>query len=353
MTTEIHKAPSVAHNTGTSGDNATSVARYDLSTSEGGRRYVADFFARDLRRHDFARYITTTLAADFACALAQHLAATGKQQVGTFPWENLPSYLIDKCEGDTISEEGIQRAVADMAKDARYCPPQQVGEVQGDAVHALPSEWRTRAEELSVDDAIGLTHQLKLKDCADELEAALAARQPVRIYGCCAQPEGELHTAECPNMRHLAARQPGAQEEVTDAEVDKAWNRFEAALYAPEGDTPEDRVLSQTIDQRDRYQEVADELADHIARITGTELGEHSSVNCPWQNAIDAAEEYTPAQGIDLGQFRTQVAELLRMEFDLEVADPEDHRHDDGASEAERIASKIAALIDHKAVGNG
>lgn len=35
-----------------------------------------------------------------------------------------------------------------------------------------------------------------------------AARQPVRIYGCCAQPEGELHTAECPNMRHLSARQP-------------------------------------------------------------------------------------------------------------------------------------------------
>lgn len=89
MTTEMHKAPSVAHNTGTSGDNATSVARYDLSTSEGGRRYVADFFARELRRHDFARYITTTLAADFACALAQHLAATGKQQVGELQGEAL------------------------------------------------------------------------------------------------------------------------------------------------------------------------------------------------------------------------------------------------------------------------
>lgn len=35
-----------------------------------------------------------------------------------------------------------------------------------------------------------------------------AARHQVRIYGCCAQPEGELHTAECPNMQHLAARQP-------------------------------------------------------------------------------------------------------------------------------------------------
>lgn len=39
-------------------------------------------------------------------------------------------------------------------------------------------------------------------------QAAIAACHPVRIYGCCAQPEGELHTAECPNMRHLAARQP-------------------------------------------------------------------------------------------------------------------------------------------------
>lgn len=39
-------------------------------------------------------------------------------------------------------------------------------------------------------------------------EAELEASEPVRIYGCCAQPEGELHTAECPNLRHLAARQP-------------------------------------------------------------------------------------------------------------------------------------------------
>ncbi|KWV46090.1 hypothetical protein [Stenotrophomonas maltophilia] len=46
-----------------------------LSTSEGARRYVADFFAKQLRRHDFGNYILTELAADFACALAQHLSA--------------------------------------------------------------------------------------------------------------------------------------------------------------------------------------------------------------------------------------------------------------------------------------
>lgn len=44
-----------------------------LSTSDGARCYIAHFFAREMRRHDFATYIATELAADFACALAQYL----------------------------------------------------------------------------------------------------------------------------------------------------------------------------------------------------------------------------------------------------------------------------------------
>lgn len=61
------------------------------------------------------------------------------------------------------------------------------------------------------------------------LEAALAARQPVRIYGCCDQPEGELHTAECPNMRHLAARQP-VREPVADAGRSAAYDAIDRFL---------------------------------------------------------------------------------------------------------------------------
>lgn len=51
-------------------------------------------------------------------------------QGAPFPWENFPAYLIDKCEGDTISEEGLQQALASMAKDERYClaARQPVGE---------------------------------------------------------------------------------------------------------------------------------------------------------------------------------------------------------------------------------
>lgn len=71
---------------------------------------------------------TLGLSGSLPEMVAALLKIASEQQVGAFPWENLPSYLIDKCEGETISEEGIQRAVADMAKDARYCMPQQVGE---------------------------------------------------------------------------------------------------------------------------------------------------------------------------------------------------------------------------------
>lgn len=133
MTTEMHKAPSVAHDTGTSGDNATSVARYDLSTSEGGRRYVADFFARELRRHDFARYITTTLAADFACVLAQHLAATGKQQVGEVQVDGLAT-IIAALEHSKPTHDHYPDPVkrhADALAHARVLAAHQPVHVQG------------------------------------------------------------------------------------------------------------------------------------------------------------------------------------------------------------------------------
>lgn len=120
--------------------------------------------------------------------------------------------------------------------------------------------------------------------------------------------------------------------EVTDAMVDKAWNRFEAALHADDGDTPEDRVLSETIDQRDRYHEMADELAGHIARIIGVDIGEHSSANCPWQNAIEAAEEYKPAQAVDLAE------NMLSVLIEEGVL-----------ARNGRVFQKLRALIDSKA----
>jgi len=39
-------------------------------------------------------------------------------------WEQFAGYLIDKCEGEIISEEGLQRALADMLADPAYTRPQ-------------------------------------------------------------------------------------------------------------------------------------------------------------------------------------------------------------------------------------
>lgn len=59
-----------------------------------------------------------------------------------------------------------------------------------------------------------------------------------------------------------------------------------------------------------------------------------------------------PAPPVGLEQFRTQVADVVRGEFDLEVANPEDRLRDDARGEADRIAGMIVALFDSgKAVG--
>jgi hypothetical protein len=76
---------------------------------------------------------------------------------------------------------------------------------------------------------------------------------------------------------------------------------------------------------------------DHFTEGKGTPVG--------WLPLVGAE------QAVDLGQFRAKVAELLRSEFDMEAADPEDHRHDDGAVEADRIAGRIVALIDSHSAG--
>jgi hypothetical protein len=54
----------------------------------------------------------------------------------------------------------------------------------------------------------------------------------------------------------------------------------------------EERLHTQTITERDTYHDMADALAAAIAPVEI--IGEHSSDNCPWQNALDHAAEQQP-----------------------------------------------------------
>lgn len=63
---------------------------------------------------------------------------------------------------------------------------------------------------------------------------------------------------------------------------------------APTPPAQEDKEILQVIDERDQYHEWADKLADAIAKRFGIEIGEHSNLNSPWENALEAIE--APAQ---------------------------------------------------------
>lgn len=52
-----------------------------------------------------------------------------------------------------------------------------------------------------------------------------------------------------------------------------------------------EREILEVIDQRDKYHEIADELSLDVAAYLGVDIGEHTSGNFPWQNAIDALAE--------------------------------------------------------------
>jgi hypothetical protein len=53
-------------------------------------------------------------------------------------------------------------------------------------------------------------------------------------------------------------------------------------------------LWDQTLKERDHYHDMADRLAACIARITGADIGEHTSANCPWHEAIGAADDFVP-----------------------------------------------------------
>ncbi|MDQ2139546.1 hypothetical protein RBI14_15380 [Alcaligenaceae bacterium B3P038] len=86
------------------------ITGHNLSTSAGGRGYVAEYFSKHLNRHDFGRYITERLAADFACALAAHLnslPAASTPPTSAADAELVPTYLVNALKAWTGSEPSV------------------------------------------------------------------------------------------------------------------------------------------------------------------------------------------------------------------------------------------------------
>jgi hypothetical protein len=56
----------------------------------------------------------------------------------------------------------------------------------------------------------------------------------------------------------------------------------------------DDKLWDQTLRERDYNAEIADKLAGAISKYFDEEIGEHSSANCPWLEALRVIEEAAP-----------------------------------------------------------
>ena len=83
-------------------------------------------------------------------------------------------------------------------------------------------------------------------------------------------------------------------------------------LAQPEPRPTEDALWDETLKDRDAYHQFADDLAAQIAAITGVDIGEHSSVNNPWQEALLAADDFIATQLKTMLLQQTQPSQAMR-----------------------------------------
>lgn len=74
-------------------------------------------------------------------------------------------------------------------------------------------------------------------------------------------------------------------------EASEWWNR----RARPAG-AQHEWEIAELIDQRDNAEDWANELSAAIASHTGAYIGEHSNMNCPWANALEAIQNTRPSQ---------------------------------------------------------
>lgn len=152
-----------------------------------------------------------------------------------------------------------------------------LGERMGPVLRRLADEqaearsWKDRNTALA-DEFTAEAERLNAK--VDELTAELAeARQQRDTHADIARTRAEVIT-------DLTRAVEGSEAKVTELTAQLERNGRE------HGDT---------IDDRDRYHQMADDLAEAIAKLTGVEIGEHSNMNDPWQNALQAGTEAAEA----------------------------------------------------------
>lgn len=147
-------------------------------------------------------------------------------------------------------------------------------------------------------------------DIGAAIRTAWANREALHILAAPGAPDLLKLAQECGATVYRNRASPHAP---AIAFGDESWEKFSKAVASPGApaydgctthpefggapapvaptETEQERALSQVIDERDSYHEWADKLAAAIAEHFGVDIGEHSSINNPWAEALDAFSE--------------------------------------------------------------
>lgn len=117
-------------------------------------------------------------------------------------------------------------------------------------------------------------------------------------------------------------------------------DRLESAP-AQEVSDKHEREMLEVINERDRINEWADQLADAIAKHTGYEIGEHTSENNPWRMALNALVCHEAKQEVGLTE-----AERVRCLIASGCIGTVKMTYDSGPYEITRTSINASRLID-------
>lgn len=292
-----------------------------LSTSEGARRYVADFFATQLRRQDFGDYILTELAADFACALAQHLSAQpspgGQGDALAEAILRMADHYAKQAE---VSRRTVNEAawLSQIAHELRIIAARQP---VGEPVDDYDSAFQDVDRPPYLVDAAGIYALKSFLTVAEEFRRSAEPYIEAINEGAC-----------------------GGEDEVSEAFDTQLARAKEAISRSVIYAAPPAQALSQD------WQHIANEWADAatngvqwLRNISDGASTVADALACMESNVERIHQLKPPAQAVDLGQFRAVVNYWIE---DCKTKPLGDER-------AGFIAygERLLALIDSQAVG--
>jgi predicted esterase YcpF (UPF0227 family) len=136
---------------------------------------------------------------------------------------------------------------------------------------------------------------LALKSLEHMLEDAKQERLTVEYWNECVDAITAIKQARSAPVQEPVTTLFGSLPVYDTPPVQEDWgpgpHECHSLTAAPVRELPDDE-LTQALIERDEAESTANELAQAIAQITGEDIGEHTSANFPWRNALDAAENW-------------------------------------------------------------